>query len=74
MYGSRYHWLLWSKVLWKRPGTLIYLTLLLGGSNRNNYNEIMTVKLTFFKAIFDMIFNSVRTIILYFQYNEILMY
>lgn len=26
----------------------IYLTLLLGGSNRNNYNEFMTVKLTFF--------------------------
>lgn len=30
----------------------IYLTLLLGGSNRNNYNEITIVKLTFlFKAV-----------------------
>lgn len=47
-------------------GRFTYLMLLLG-LNRNNYNKVMIVKLTFpFKAIFNMISNSVCTI-LYFS-------
>lgn len=53
-------------------GRFIYLTLLLG-SNRNNYNKVMIVKLTFpLKATFNMISNSVRFYVI--LYNRTLTY